>query len=70
MAYRPCATRPASRHLISAIGMSFVLQNIGLILLGPSQKAVEPVLPKTDLVTFPSGVGVSSGWTRSWSLPS
>jgi branched-chain amino acid transport system permease protein len=41
--------------LISAIGMSFVLQNIGLVLLGPSQRAVEPVLPRTDLVTFPDG---------------
>jgi branched-chain amino acid transport system permease protein len=35
--------------------MSFVLQNVGLILLGPSQKAVQPVLPETDLVHFPSG---------------
>ena len=35
--------------------MSFVLQNVGLMLLGPSQKAVEPVLPRTDLVFFPSG---------------
>jgi branched-chain amino acid transport system permease protein len=35
--------------------MSFVLQNIGLVILGPSQRAVEPVLPKTDLLFFPSG---------------
>ena len=57
VAYRPLRNAPRLAPLISAIGMSFVLQNIGLILLGPSQKAVEPVLPKTDLVTFPSGVG-------------
>ena len=46
VAYRPLRNAPRLAPLISAIGMSFVLQNIGLILLGPSQKAVEPVLPQ------------------------
>lgn len=55
LAYRPLRNAPRLAPLISAIGMSFVLQNIGLLLLGPSQKAVEPVLPRTDLVFFPSG---------------
>ena len=54
-AYRPLRNAPRLAPLISAIGMSFVLQNIGLVLLGPSQTAVEPVLPKTDLVIFPDG---------------
>ncbi len=57
VAYRPLRNAPRLAPLISAIGMSFVLQNVGLVLLGPSQKAVEPVLPRTDLVTFPSGAG-------------
>jgi len=55
VAYRPLRSAPRLAPLISAIGMSFVLQNVGLILLGPSQKAVEPVLPRTDLIHFPSG---------------
>jgi branched-chain amino acid transport system permease protein len=55
LAYRPLRNAPRLAPLISAIGMSFVLQNIGLMLLGPSQKAVEPVLPRTDIVFFPSG---------------
>ena len=55
VAYRPLRNAPRLAPLISAIGMSFVLQNVGLVLLGPSQKAVEPVLPKTDLLFFPSG---------------
>jgi branched-chain amino acid transport system permease protein len=55
VAYRPLRNAPRVAPLISAIGMSFVLQNIGLVLLGPSQRAVEPVLPKDDLVFFPSG---------------
>ncbi len=55
VAYRPLRNAPRLAPLISAIGMSFVLQNVGLVLLGPSQKAVEPILPKTDLLFFPSG---------------
>ncbi|HET7168789.1 MAG TPA: branched-chain amino acid ABC transporter permease [Candidatus Limnocylindrales bacterium] len=54
-AYRPLRNAPRLAPLISAIGMSFVLQNVGLVLLGPSQKAVEPVLPRTDILTFPNG---------------
>ncbi|HEX2470763.1 MAG TPA: branched-chain amino acid ABC transporter permease [Candidatus Limnocylindrales bacterium] len=54
-AYRPLRNAPRLAPLISAIGMSFVLQNIGLVILGPSQRAVEPVLPTDDLIHFPSG---------------
>lgn len=57
VAYRPLRNAPRLAPLISAIGMSFVLQNVGLMLLGPSQKAVEPILPRTDVVFFPSGRG-------------
>ena len=57
VAYRPLRNAPRVAPLISAIGMSFILQNIGLAVLGPSQKSVEAVMPKTDLVTFPSGAG-------------
>ncbi len=56
VAYRPLRNAPRLAPLISAIGMSFVLQNVGLVFLGPSQRAVEPILPKTDLVFFPSGL--------------
>ena len=55
LAYRPLRSAPRLAPLISAIGMSFVLQNVGLVLLGPSQRAVEPVLPKGNLLSFPSG---------------
>jgi branched-chain amino acid transport system permease protein len=54
-AYRPLRNAPRLAPLISAIGMSFVLLNIGLILLGPSQRAVPPVMPKETVVAFPSG---------------
>ena len=55
--YRRLRSAPRLAPLISAIGMSFILQNVGLALLGPSQKSVEAVLPEADLVHFPSGAG-------------
>ncbi len=57
LAYRPLRNAPRLAPLISAIGMSFVLQNVGLVILGPSQAAVEPVLPRNDLIPF-FGFGV------------
>ena len=72
VAYRPLRNAPRLAPLISAIGMSFVLQNVGLILLGPSQKALEPVLPKNDLVSFPSGgnwFGVDEVFVVAVTLP-
>jgi branched-chain amino acid transport system permease protein len=50
VAYRPLRNAPRLAPLISAIGMSFVLLNVGLILLGPSPRAVPPILPKEDLI--------------------
>jgi branched-chain amino acid transport system permease protein len=55
VAYRPLRNAPRLAPLISAIGVSFILQNIGLVILGPSQLRVQDVLPATGLVTFPSG---------------
>jgi branched-chain amino acid transport system permease protein len=71
-AYRPLRNAPRLAPLISAIGMSFVLQNIGLVILGPSQRAVEPVLPKADLAYFPSGAawfGIDEVVVASVTLP-
>jgi branched-chain amino acid transport system permease protein len=58
LAYRPLRNAPRLAPLISAIGMSFVLQNLGLLIIGPSQVAVEPVLPKGDLISLPSGQAI------------
>jgi branched-chain amino acid transport system permease protein len=55
VAYRPLRNAPRLAPLISAIGISFVLQNIGLVILGPSQLRVKDVLPTTPLVNLPSG---------------
>jgi branched-chain amino acid transport system permease protein len=50
LAYRPLRNAPRVAPLISAIGMSFILQNIGIILLGPSPKAVPDVLPNDPII--------------------
>jgi branched-chain amino acid transport system permease protein len=52
VAYRPLRNAPRVAPLISAIGMSFILQNVGIILLGPSPRAVPAVLPQDPLVTI------------------
>jgi branched-chain amino acid transport system permease protein len=55
VAYRPLRNAPRLAPLISAIGMSFVLQNIGIVILGPSPKAVPNVLPRFPILELPSG---------------
>jgi branched-chain amino acid transport system permease protein len=58
LAYRPLRNAPRVAPLISAIGMSFILQNVGIVLLGPSPKAVPQVLPTTPLVLLPGGQSI------------
>ena len=55
VAYRPLRNAPRLAPLISAIGMSFILQNVGLSILGPSARALPPVLPGTTVISLPSG---------------
>jgi branched-chain amino acid transport system permease protein len=60
VAYRPLRNAPTLATLISAIGMSFVLQNVGIIILGPSQKALPDVLQSSaeiGPITFPIEFG-------------
>jgi branched-chain amino acid transport system permease protein len=50
LAYRPLRHAPKVAPLISAIGMSFVLQNVGIIIIGSYQRTVEPTFPATNLL--------------------
>jgi branched-chain amino acid transport system permease protein len=43
VAYKPLRNAPKLAPLISAIGMSFVLQNVGLLLAGPGNKSIDNV---------------------------
>jgi len=58
VAYRPLRNAPTVATLISAIGMSFVLQNVGIILLGPSPVALPEVLPSRAVISI-GGVNLS-----------
>ena len=58
IAYRPLRHAPRLAPLITAIGMSFILETIGLKWKGPEYVNFPSVLPTSNLVTI-DGVGVS-----------
>jgi branched-chain amino acid transport system permease protein len=61
VAYRPLRTAPKLAPLITAVGMSFILQNVGILWIGGSQESVpELIRPQTDLFTV-GGVEVHRG---------
>ena len=51
VAYRPLRHAPKLAPLISAIGMSFILQNVGLLWKGPSSIGFPDVIPNTNILT-------------------
>ena len=51
VAYRPLRNAPKLAPLISAIGMSFVLQNVALLIFGPANKSVDSILPSVNLLS-------------------
>jgi branched-chain amino acid transport system permease protein len=57
VAYRPLRNAPKLAPLISAIGMSFVLQNVALLIFGPANDSVNAVLPSVNIL---SAVGINS----------
>jgi branched-chain amino acid transport system permease protein len=59
VAYRPLRNAPRLAPLISAIGMSFVLQNVGLLWKGPSPIGFPDVIPNTNVLT--SVLGLDTG---------
>jgi branched-chain amino acid transport system permease protein len=58
-AYRPLRNAPRLAPLITAIGVSFILQNAIQILYGPSPVSTPQVIPPTARVDV---LGVSIGW--------
>jgi branched-chain amino acid transport system permease protein len=55
VAYRPLRNAPKLAPLISAIGMSYVLQNIGLVWGGAYQRTIDSVFPATNMLA-PFGI--------------
>src|SRR5436190_5256501 len=50
IAYRPLRSAPRLAPLITAIGVSFILQNVGLIWKGPNYINVVDVFPHTNVI--------------------
>lgn len=59
VAYRPLRNAPKLAPLISAIGMSFVLQNVGLLVAGPAVKGFENVIPDVNVLTTVLGLSTN-----------
>jgi branched-chain amino acid transport system permease protein len=61
VAYRPLRAAPKLAPLITAVGMSFILQNVGILWIGGSQEGVaELIHPQNELFSF-GGVIVHRG---------
>jgi branched-chain amino acid transport system permease protein len=61
VAYRPLRGAPRLAPLITAIGMSFILQNVGLAWKGPNYIEVPSVLPHSTVFNI---FGVSYTWNK------
>ncbi len=56
VAYRPLRSAPKLAPLITAVGFSFILQNVGLLWLGGSPAGVSDLIRQNDTVLQISGV--------------
>ena len=56
VAYRPLRNAPKLAPLITAVGFSFILQNVGLLWLGGTPQGVNDLIHENDTVFTISGV--------------
>ena len=59
--YRPLRGAPKLAPLITAVGFSFILQNVGILWLGSSQKGVPDLIRSQDELVNVVGLSVSRG---------
>jgi branched-chain amino acid transport system permease protein len=59
--YRPLRNAPKLAPLITAVGFSFILQNIGILWLGASQRAVPDLIRSQKELIEIAGVSISRG---------
>ncbi len=59
VAYRPLRNAPKLAPLITAVGMSFILQNVGILWLGGSQKGIPDLIDAQKELIDIAGVTIS-----------
>src|SRR4026208_109849 len=59
VAYKPLRSAPKLAPLISAIGVSFVLQNVALLLAGPGNKSIDNIFGTYNLFSAFGVTGVT-----------
>ena len=59
--YRPLRSAPKLAPLITAVGFSFILQNVGLLWLGGSQRSISDLINAQHSLFHISGVSVANG---------
>jgi branched-chain amino acid transport system permease protein len=61
VAYRPLRNAPKLAPLITAVGMSFILQNVGILWIGASQKSVPDLIDSQKQLIEVVGLSISRG---------
>jgi branched-chain amino acid transport system permease protein len=61
VAYRPLRNAPKLAPLITAVGMSFILQNVGILWIGASQKSVPDLIGSQKELFEIVGLSISRG---------
>jgi len=68
VAYKPLRSAPKVAPLITAIGFSFILQNVGLLWRGGSQQSVTDLIGAQKVVFTVGGVPVLRGYILAWAV--
>jgi branched-chain amino acid transport system permease protein len=61
VAYRPLRSAPKLAPLITAVGMSFILQNVGILWIGASQKSIPDLIGSQKQLFEVVGLSVTRG---------
>jgi len=61
VAYRPLRNAPKLAPLITAVGFSFILQNVGILWLGGSPEGVDDLIRSQEEITQVAGVSITRG---------
>src|ERR671916_579676 len=59
--YRPLRSAPKLAPLITAVGFSFILQNVGLLWLGGPQEGVPDLIRSQKELVNVAGISISNG---------